>query len=167
MDAADQGFLKQLLDEHGDALVLYAQQWCTAPEDVVQEAIIRLMRQRPVPDNVIGWLYRVIRNEAVSNARSLSRRKRHESAAGSIRVRWFKPTADDAMDAESAVAALECLPNELREVLVLRLWSGMSFEAIAEVAEVSTSTAFRRYESALRHLQERWKISCPNKQTLP
>ena len=78
MDAVNEGFLVQLLDEHGAALVLYAQQWCNAPEDVVQEAIIRLMRQRPAPGNAIRWLYCVIRNEAVSHSRSLSRRKRYE-----------------------------------------------------------------------------------------
>lgn len=38
--------LTQLLDEHGGALVLYAQQWCDTPEDVVQEALLRLMRQK-------------------------------------------------------------------------------------------------------------------------
>ncbi len=49
MDEAGPELLTRLLDEHGAALVLYAQQWCTAPEDVVQEAFVRLMCQRPVP----------------------------------------------------------------------------------------------------------------------
>jgi predicted RNA polymerase sigma factor len=31
-------------------------------EDVVQEAFIRLVQQRPVPENVVGWWYRVVRN---------------------------------------------------------------------------------------------------------
>lgn len=37
--------LTRLLDEHGAALVLYAQQWCDTPEDVVQEAFLALVRQ--------------------------------------------------------------------------------------------------------------------------
>ena len=46
MQVADQELLSRLLDEHGAALVLYAQQWSRSPEDVVQEAFIQLMRQR-------------------------------------------------------------------------------------------------------------------------
>ena len=38
--------LARFLDEHGSALVLYARQWCDAPEDVVQEAVLQLVRQR-------------------------------------------------------------------------------------------------------------------------
>ena len=165
MHAADHDLLARMLNEHGGSLVLYAQQWCDGPEDVVQEAFIRLMRQRPVPDNVIGWLYRVVRNEAVSQSRSTGRRARHEAAAGFGRKHWFKPATDDALDAVAAVAALELLPIEQREVIVLRLWSQLSFEEIAELIGTSTSTAHRRYENGLRVLREKWSESCPNKHT--
>ena len=167
MDAADHELLLQMLDEHGAALVLYAQQWCDGPEDVVQGAFIRLMRQRPVPENVVGWLYRVVRNDAVSQSRSTSRRVRHEAAAGSDRMPWFKPATDEALDAKEAVAALQLLSSELREVVVLRLWSGLSFDEIAELTGASTSTAHRRYENGLRLLRENWSVTCPNKQIRP
>ncbi len=42
MHVADQELLSRLLDEHSAALVLYAQQFCDCPEDVVQEALIHL-----------------------------------------------------------------------------------------------------------------------------
>ena len=54
MHVADQELVSRLLDEHGARLVLYMQQWCEWPEDVVQEAFIRLVQQRPVPENVVG-----------------------------------------------------------------------------------------------------------------
>src|SRR6516162_1775122 len=54
--------LNRLVNEHAAALVLYARQWCAAPEDVVQEAFIKLAARRPSPDNLVGWLYRVVRN---------------------------------------------------------------------------------------------------------
>ncbi len=167
MNAADQNLLRQLLDQHGAALVLYAQQWCVWPEDVVQEVFIRLMRQRPLPENVVGWLYRVTRNEAVSQSRSVNRRVRHEKAAGSDQTPWFKPAADETLDAEEAVAALAQLTSELREVVVLRLWSGLSFDEIADLIGVSTSTAHRRYEYGLRLLREKWRVACPNKKGRP
>jgi RNA polymerase sigma-70 factor (ECF subfamily) len=156
MDQVDLQLLTRLLDEHSAALVLYAQQWCDTPEDVVQVAFIRLMRERPVPENPVGWLYRVVRNEAVTQARSQSRRTRHEATAGSLRQAWFSPAADDSLDAAAAVAALQSLPRETREVIVLRLWSGLSFEEIADLIGKSTSTAHRWYEAGLITLRENW-----------
>ena len=165
MHFADQELLSRLLDEHSAALVLYAQQWCDVPEDVVQEAFIQLMRQRPSPRNVIGWLYRVVRNGAVSQSRSQCRRSRHEAAAGAERQAWFKSTEKDALDVSSAVAALESLPIDEREVIVLRLWSGMSFEEIGELIGKSTSTAHRWYETGLAALREYWSEPCQDPKT--
>ena len=56
--------LGRLVDENAAALVLYARQWCSAPEDVVQEAFLKLAAQKPAPDNPVAWLYRVVRNAA-------------------------------------------------------------------------------------------------------
>ncbi|MCI0332099.1 MAG: RNA polymerase sigma factor [Planctomycetes bacterium] len=163
MHLVDQELLSRLLDEHSAALVLYAQQWCVQPEDVVQEAFIRLMRQRPA--NIVGWLYRVVRNEAISQSRSQNRRSRHEAAAGANRQAWFNTTEDNILDAAAAVAALNSLPIAEREVIVLRLWSGLSFQEIGELIGKSTSTAHRWYEAGLVSLRENWCIPCLTQKT--
>jgi RNA polymerase sigma-70 factor (ECF subfamily) len=115
-----------------------------------------------VPDNVVGWLYRVVRNQAISESRATGRRARHETAARVGRPAWFKQAGDEALDAAAAVVALQSLPIEEREVIVLRLWSGFSFEEIAELIGKSTSTAHRRYEAGLAALRENWSMTCPN-----
>jgi RNA polymerase sigma factor (sigma-70 family) len=153
MHVADQELLSRLLDEHGAALVLYAQQWCDGPEDVVQEAFIRLMQQRPLPNNVVGWLYRVVRNRGISASRATVRRVRHETSAAGYREPWFQPSLDEAMDADIATAALDSLTIDEREVIVLRIWGGRSFDEIAELIGKSTSTAHRRFEMALQTLR--------------
>jgi RNA polymerase sigma-70 factor (ECF subfamily) len=163
MHVVDQSLLSRLLDEHGPALVLYAQQLCNWPEDVVQEAFIRLMRQRPAPDNIVPWLYRVVRNEALNSSRASARRARHERAGASHSTCWFVPPSDDAIDSRSATEALEMLPSDEREVIVLRIWGGQSFEEIAELIGKSTSTAHRRYEQGLALLREKWRVTCPDK----
>jgi DNA-directed RNA polymerase specialized sigma24 family protein len=56
--------LGRFFDEHARALTLYARQWSDAPEDVVQDAFVSLARQWSVPDRVVPWLYRVVRNAA-------------------------------------------------------------------------------------------------------
>lgn len=160
MDKVDSKLLSRLLDRHGASLVLYAQQWCGSPEDVVQEATLRLMRQQPPPDNGVSWLYRVVRNLAISAARTAGRRTRYEREASSQRQSWFIDSSDNAIDAGTAVEALETLPIEQREAIVLRLWSGLSFEEIAELTGKSTSTAHRRYLAGLETLRMHWKTAC-------
>lgn len=105
MDAVDPELLTRLLDEHGAALVLYAQQWCDTPEDVVQEAFLRLMREREPPGNVVGWLYRVVRNGAISASRAAGRRRRREAAVAHRREPWFKPSEADGLDAAEMTRA--------------------------------------------------------------
>ena len=61
--------LGKLVDTHAAALVLYARQWCAAPEDVVQEAYLKLVRLRQPPREVVPWLYRVVRHAAIDAGR--------------------------------------------------------------------------------------------------
>jgi RNA polymerase sigma factor (sigma-70 family) len=151
--------LGRLFDDYAAALELYARQWCRCADDAVQEAFIELAAQRSPPDDPVAWLYRVVRNKAIDALRSAARRKRHECDA---RPDWFVAAADDRLDAAAAAAALESLPIELREVVVTRIWGGLSFQQIGQLVGVSDSTAHRRYESGLSDLRERLRVPCPN-----
>ena len=62
--------LAELLDAHAAALELFAAQWTQAPADAVQEAFVELARQPELPRNIVAWLYRVVRNRALSEARA-------------------------------------------------------------------------------------------------
>jgi RNA polymerase sigma-70 factor (ECF subfamily) len=153
--------LSRLVDEHAAALVLYARQWCAAPEDVVQEAFVKLAAQSRPPDNLAAWLYRVVRNGALAAARGEYRRRRHETIAAQRTPSWFAPSESAHLDGETATAALERLPLEQRETLVAHLWGGLTFEQIGELTGVSSSTAHRRYLTALESLRERLRVPCP------
>src|SRR5437879_13764246 len=95
----------RLIDAHAAPLVLYARQWCDAPEDVVQEAFLKLVRQGRPPQDAVAWLYRVVRNGALDVARRARRRQRRESAVARS-VHWFVEPEVGGLDAETAVAAL-------------------------------------------------------------
>jgi RNA polymerase sigma-70 factor (ECF subfamily) len=154
--------LGRLVDEHGPALVLYARQWCIAPEDVVQEAFVKLAAQLPVPERVLPWLYRVVRNGAISAGRSERRRQRHEAEAAGRRCSWFVPAEAARLDGEVAAAALAALPPEQRETVVSHLWGGLTFEQVGELTGVSSSMAHRRYLEALEALRTKLRVSWPN-----
>jgi RNA polymerase sigma factor (sigma-70 family) len=152
MDATTLG---RLIDRYAAALVLYARQWCAAPEDVVQDAFLALMARVPVPDPVAPWLFKVVRNRAVSTARADRRRRRPEQDVGSRREPWFRPDPAGELDAASLRDALAELPAEQREIIVAHLWGGLTFEQVGALADCSTSMAYRRYVAGVETLRAR------------
>jgi RNA polymerase sigma factor (sigma-70 family) len=170
-DGVTPELLGRLLDEHGGALALFAAQWTEAADDCVQEALIELARQPRVPASPVAWLYRVVRNRAISQYRSATRRERREQFAARLRVRDSE-TADGArrsdapsevIEVEELAEAIASLPEELREAVVARTWSGLNFDQIAELVGCSTSTAHRRYEAGLTDLRQRLERPCHTK----
>ncbi len=157
--------LGRLYDDHAAALVLYARQRCDAQsaEDAVHEAFIALARQRRAPDQVVGWLYRTVRNAAISASRSAHRRRRREGRASASEA-WFE-SFDDRLDAQTAARVLAELDPETREIIVARLWGALNFEEAARLQGCSLATAHRRYHDGLARLQER--LDQPWQTTLP
>src|SRR3989442_6559888 len=131
--------LGRLMDKHAPALVLYARQWCAAPEDVVQEAFIKLLAQKASPESPVSWLYRVVRNAALDALRKEQRRRHHESVAARETAPWFQPGEDNLLDADMVADALTTLPADEREIITLHLWGGLTFEQIADVTGLSAS----------------------------
>ncbi len=152
--------LADLIAAHAAALVLFARQWCDTPEDATQEAFCQLAAVRAPPGDPVAWLFRVTRNAAIDIGRSTRRRQRREQAAARP-VRWFAEAEVDGLDAATAVAALETIPPEQREVIVARLWGGLTLEQVATAAGCSVSTAFRRFEAGIATLRERFGVPCP------
>ena len=155
MDGIGPELLGRLLDEHGDALALYARGWCDGPEDVVQEAFLQLMRQPRAPERIVPWLYRVVRNGAISASRAAVRRRRYETFAAGREQSWFVAAAGERLDAATATQALKELSDVERETIVARLWGGLTFEEIARLAGSTLPTTYRRYQTGLTQLRER------------
>jgi RNA polymerase sigma factor (sigma-70 family) len=165
MDILGQEAITRLWHEHSAALLLYARQWCDAPEDIVQEAFLLLVRQSLAPDNPRAWLYRVVRNRAINAVRTGGRRQRRETATAARGEPWFDADEGQRLDAAEATDALKQLPPQQREAIVARLWGGLSFEEIANISGSSLSTVYRCYHRGLATLRERLGWICPAKPT--
>ena len=160
-DIAD---LVALFRERASTLVLYARQWLPREraEDVVQDVFAKLIERRQrVPG--IAWLYRCVRNAAISELRSTRSRLQREQRIAGERSDWFDASPDALIDAARAAELIEQLPAAQREALVLRIWSGLGFAEIADVMNISTSTAFAHCQSALAELKKRLEKPCPTK----
>ena len=81
------------------------------------------------------------------------RRRAREGEFGASEV-WFA-SVDDQLDAQEAVRCLGGLSLELREVIVARIWGGLTFDEIARLVGCSLPTAHRRYQAGLTELRER------------
>ncbi len=149
----------QLLSDHASSLELYASQWTSIPEDCVQEAFIELATQSTKPDSPIAWLFRVVRNKSLNASRSARRRANHErlAAALSSPLVFEKQWSDER---ESLAAALSNLSSDDRELIVLRVWSGLTWQQVAELTRTSSSSAQRNYVVALKKLREILEPSC-------
>ena len=152
--------LAELVAEHAAALVLFTRQWCDSPEDAVQDAFCKLVAQRNAPDDPVAWLFKVARNAAIDAGKSQRRRVKREEVVARP-VRWFAESRIDGLDAAAAVAALEALDADQREVIVARLWGGLTLDQIAATVGCSVSTAHRRFEAGIQSLRERFGEACP------
>ena len=162
----DPDHLGYLIDRYSAALVLYARQWCSAPDDVVQESFLKLVRQTTQPLQPAAWLYRVVRNGAISQMRSTKRRQVHEARAAERSPTWFIPPDDPSgLDAELVTNKLAELPLETREIIVAHLWGGLTFEQIGELTRTSAATCYRRYAAGLVTLRQKLGVPCPTKPT--
>jgi RNA polymerase sigma-70 factor (ECF subfamily) len=165
MRSMEPTLLGRLYRQHAPALRLYARQWGGSADDLVQDAFVRLAQQTPPPEQVLPWLYRVVRNAALMAQRAAARRRQREQRVSRSEA-WFT-TTEDRLDAADATRSLSELPLELREVIVARLWGGLTFEDIARVVGCSLPTAHRRYQTGLAHLRERLEGSWINTPTAP
>jgi RNA polymerase sigma-70 factor (ECF subfamily) len=146
------------LDRHGAALVLLARQWvsCRADaEDVVQEAFVRFWRSRHRVEDPAAYLYTCVKHCCQSWQRGRSRQLRREGAAARPETEtWFAGSLEQEERRNAIAEAIGSLPESQREVLVLKIWGGLSFPQIAGALGIPANTAASRYRYALSRLRE-------------
>jgi RNA polymerase sigma-70 factor (ECF subfamily) len=139
------------------SLVLYARQWVHSPadaEDIVQEAFVRFWRKQYSPDNR-ALLFATVRSVALDLLRRDSRRARREATAFVEKEQNAAPAFDTDNEAQRELAeAVERLPREQREVVVMKIWNELTFADIGTVLGISQNTAASRYRYALSALKK-------------
>jgi RNA polymerase sigma factor (sigma-70 family) len=154
---------EQAIFPHLDAAYNLAR-WLTRneqdAEDIVQEACLRAFK---FFDNFRGddgrpWLLTIVRNTYYT---WWQHEKAHEITTpfdeehDSISSEALNPEAIflQNIDNQLLKQALECLPVEFREVLVLRELEGLSYKQIAHIINIPLGTAMSRLARARKRLQ--------------
>lgn len=148
-----------MFERHHDELHRAALRTCRDPEaaeDLVQEALLRLMLEvdaKGAPDNTRAWLHRVIANLAISLGRRSTVRRKYASAL----VSRDEPATPEAIilhhEARSAIAsAMEMLPERARAALLLSAsgYSGVEIAAAIGRSDCATRTLMSRARVKVR-----------------
>jgi RNA polymerase sigma-70 factor, ECF subfamily len=147
-----------LWSRHGQRLLAHARTILREPgaaEDAVQAVMCRLLelpRSRLAAiDDVGAFFAAATRREALNHLRASRReRARRETAPGPPRA---EPDAAPGLPT-NIHAALDTLPRRLREVVVLKHISGLTFDQIALALAANRNTIAGRYRSALAALRD-------------
>lgn len=148
---------RNCFSEVAPGLLLFARQWVHSAadaEDIVQEAFVKFWRRNHDIDNR-ALLYAAVRSIALDSIRRDMRRARREAAVFAEAEPAIEPHFELEDDTQSALAAaVDSLPRDQREVLVLKIWNDFTFSEIAGTLKISQNTAASRYRYALSNLKK-------------
>jgi RNA polymerase sigma-70 factor (ECF subfamily) len=152
-----------------DAAYNYAR-WLTKSdadaEDVVQDAAVRALRYFSSlrNDDARAWLLTIVRNTWYARFSKAGRAEQRE-----VLVDMKDQTPDEQLDPEALVIqqqaverahrAIEELPADFREVIVLRELEGLSYKEIAEVIGTPIGTVMSRLARGRALLRDAWRAA--------
>jgi RNA polymerase sigma-70 factor (ECF subfamily) len=134
-------------------------------ENLAQETFLRMLQKRDLyryPRKLSTWLFTIARN-LVTDYQKKKKAMTSESfdlmADSQDGGHAWRPDVA-AMEEESLRllrGAIESLPPQHREVLVLRAFHNLSYREIAEIVDCPESTARSRMDYALKELRAVWQ----------
>ena len=124
-------------------------------EDALQNLFVKLATSRPDIANLQVYLFRAARNEALR----MKKRRREEPMewANVLTAKEGAPPVDIA----PILQAMDRLPPEQAEAIVLHVLEGLTFKDMAEVLEIPPDTAASRYRYAIEKVTENLKAWMP------
>jgi RNA polymerase sigma-70 factor (ECF subfamily) len=140
----DEAAFAALVARHEGALLHHARALVgSLAEDAVQEAFLQLAKSPPEAvgadpadgrASLSSWLHVVVRSRCMDMLKSERRRRDREVfAAPGEAAEGGQAQVDQGDTREAVRRAMEGLPPDQREVLVLRLLGGKSYREIAEI----------------------------------
>ena len=168
--SGDRSAISQLIDRHSKRVRDYIRMMVKdhdVADDILQETLIKAVRvidegRYADTGKFLSWVLRIAHNQVIDYFRSQkSQRTVSESDAGYNvldTLRFAERNVEDRMISEQIEAdvrrMIDSLPEEQREVVMMRYYAGMSFQEIADQTEVSINTALGRMRYALINLRK-------------
>jgi RNA polymerase sigma-70 factor, ECF subfamily len=126
---------------------------------VLHQVFVKLVEGRvAIAGPPAAYLFRAVRNAALNHIRGQSRDVALDEA-----VTWLESPGASRETALALQSALQALPLEQREVVVLHVWGQLTFEETAAIVGVSPNTAASRYRYGLAKLKTTWNLELRSK----
>ena len=178
--SGDRNAISQLIERHSRRVRDYIQMMVKdgdVADDIFQETFIKAVRvidEGRYTDNgrFLSWILRIAHNQVIDHFRAQKQNRQLNEAEAGYDVlgtlRLAERTVEDEIVCEQIASdvrrMVELLPDEQREVVMMRYYSGLSFKEIAEQTDVSINTALGRMRYALinlrRMIKEKNMILC-------
>ena len=118
-------------------------------DDLAQATVERALRSRDQwqpGTRLDSWLYRIMRNLWIDTARARARKERHEAPEEEAQFVGEDPreALDASLELKRAMAAMEQLPDEQREVVALILVEGFGYREVSEMLGLPIGTVSSR-----------------------
>ncbi len=168
--AGDKDSIEVLINRHKNRVFTYIvlivkdQQLA---EDIFQDTFIKVIKslekgKYQEKGIFVSWVVRIAHNLIIDYFRKSKHLKTYSSDANDMDVFNIKKLADENIEdvlindqiAEDVRKLVDLLPNEQKEVIMLRHYGGLSFKEIADQTEVSINTALGRMRYALINLRK-------------
>ena len=175
IDPETRSRLEQAALEHIDALYRTALRMtrnASDAEDLVQEAYLRAFRslhQFTEGTNLRAWLFRILTNTYINEYR---RRQRRPTSSSLDDIEEFylydhlvqspvqppderpEDVVVERLTIDNVIQAIESLPEEFRQVVLLADVEGFAYREIAEIVGIPVGTVMSRLFRARRRLQK-------------
>ena len=118
-------------------------------DDLTQLTVERALRSRgqwQPGTRLDSWLYKIMRNLWIDTVRVRGRREKHEAPAEEAETLGHdpRPAIETSDELKRIMAAMEQLPDEQREVVVLILIEGFGYRETAELLDLPIGTVSSR-----------------------
>lgn len=163
VQSGDTGQLAVLFERYNIPLFQYLLQLSrnrTLSEDLVQEVFFRVLKYAASYDPNFAfkvWLYRMARNAYFD---SVHKRQGEFVGAEMDEMRTDEPMPEEILSRKQEVLllqeALQNLPEDKREVLVLSRFHNLRYQDIAQILKCETGTVKVRVHRALKELREKF-----------
>ena len=168
--AGDRGAISQLIDRHSNRVRDYIRMMVKdrdVADDILQETFIKAVQviddgRYADTGKFLSWMLRIAHNKVIDYFRSQKSAKTVNESESGYNVlgtlRFADSSVEDRLISEQIALdvrrLVDHLPQEQREVVMLRYYSGLSFQEIAEQTNVSINTALGRMRYALINLRK-------------
>jgi RNA polymerase sigma-70 factor (ECF subfamily) len=135
----------------------------TEADDLVQDSVARALSRAHCfqpGTNLRAWLFTIMHNVHVNTIRQ--RVTRPEGASDEALGRLVSPAnQDDRVELRDMARALDTLPPEQRQVLLLVALEGLKYDEVATVLEVPVGTVMSRLSRAREALRRQLSGQAP------